>query len=77
MVFLFKFAFPDAYYGPVFLLKSCRHDCVVLSIILPFGVPKVCVCARGNVTAVVPVPKASVYEYDDSLFGEYKVGLTN
>ena len=69
---ILKLAFPDNDNGPPFRLQLTPHLLIPFLIPGNFRYPKISVRFRYRVelTAFVPMPKASVDEYDSAILGE-------
>ena len=70
------FTFPNSYNLPTFLGQFICYGFISLFIALYFLFPVFCIVRRGNISAIVTMPKTSVCEKRNTLLGKDKIRMS-
>ena len=73
--FLLQLALPNPQHRPAARLEHGRYFFVVLNVSLALFLPVFLVIGRASVSAVMPVPEATVHKHSDFLLLEHEIWM--
>lgn len=73
IIFPLQFTFPNSQYCPISRYEHICYFLIMFHVPLTLFLPILPMVDRASISAVVPMPEATVHEYSDFLLRKYKI----